>query len=99
MTFKKGQSGNPAGRPPKAVEDAKQSVLLRLFNEQAEIDVVQAQINVAKSGDTGAATWLWDRKYGKVKDVVEQHIRQQVVVDIDGSSEPDNHSAPSARDA
>lgn len=72
MAFQKGQSGNPKGRPPKVVEDAKQSVLARLFDEAAEIAVVRAQIQRAKKGDTIAATWLWDRKYGKVKDQVEQ---------------------------
>lgn len=72
MPFEKGQSGNPAGRPPKVVEDAKQSVLLKLFDEAAEIVVVKAQIREAKKGSTVAATWLWDRKYGKVKEQVEQ---------------------------
>lgn len=70
MPFKQGQPGGP-GRPPKIVEDAKQSVLLKLFDEKAEIAVVKAQITQAKKGDTPAATWLWDRKYGKVKDVQE----------------------------
>jgi CxxC motif-containing protein (DUF1111 family) len=71
MAFQKGQSGNPAGRPPKVVEDAKQSVLLTLFDEKAEAAVIKAQIAKAKEGDTPAATWLWDRKYGKVKEQVE----------------------------
>lgn len=70
--FQPGQSGNPSGRPPKAVEDAKQSVLLRLFDEKAETAIVKAQIAKASDGDTPAATWLWDRKYGKVKEQVEQ---------------------------
>lgn len=70
--FEKGQSGNPAGRPPKIVEDAKQSLLFRLFDEKAEGAVILAQIRQAKKGDTTAATWLWDRKYGKVKEQVEQ---------------------------
>jgi hypothetical protein len=67
------QPGNPGGpgRPPKIVEEAKQSVLLRLFDEAAEIMVVKGQIKEAKKGNSVAATWLWDRKYGKVKDVQE----------------------------
>jgi hypothetical protein len=71
MPFQPGNPGGP-GRPPKVVEDAKQSVLQRLFDESAEVAVVKAQIRKAKQGDTAAASWLWDRKYGKVKEVVEQ---------------------------
>jgi len=78
MPFQKGHPGGP-GRPPKPVEDARKSVLLELFNEQAERDVVNAQIRVAKKGDTSAATWLWDRKYGKVKDVIDQEMIVRVV--------------------
>lgn len=69
--FQPGQSGNPAGRPPKAVEDARQSVLLRLFNEQAETATVKAMIREAKRGNVAAFKELMDRKYGKVKDQVE----------------------------
>lgn len=61
------------------VEDAKQSILFELFDEQAERAVVQNMILNAKrkgvmaaSSAINAATWLWDRKYGKVKDLVEQ---------------------------
>lgn len=78
MPFQKGQSGNPAGRPPKIVEDAKQSVLLELFNEKEERAIVANMIANAKRkgvlaapSATAAATWLWDRKYGKVKDQIE----------------------------
>lgn len=70
MPFQKGNPGGP-GRPPKIVEDAKQSVLLRLFDEKAEEAVVRAQINEAKSGSTVAATWLWERKFGKIKEALD----------------------------
>ena len=67
------QPGNPGGpgRPPKAVEDAKHSVLLTLFDEKAETRVVKAMITKAAGGDVQAATCLWDRKCGKIKEQVE----------------------------
>lgn len=68
-----------AGRPAKALEDASQSVLLELFNEKEEKAIVKNMIeNAKRAGATSApsaisaATWLWDRKYGKVKDQIEQ---------------------------
>lgn len=87
------QPGNPGGpgRPPKAVEDAKQSVLARLFDEKAEEGVVRAVIRKAKQGDVAAATWLWDRKYGKVKDQVEQSGGLTIRVEY---ADPDAPEAP-----
>jgi hypothetical protein len=76
--FQPGQSGNPLGRPRKIVEDAQRSVLLELFDEQAERDIIAAMIARAKSrlnegAAVQAATWLWDRVYGPVKQKTESH--------------------------
>lgn len=75
--FQPGHAGGP-GRPPKVVEDASRSVLLELFDEKAERDIVANMIANAKRkgvaaapSATTAATWLWDRKYGKVKEKLE----------------------------
>ena len=55
-----------AGRKPKIVEDAQQSVLARVFNEKEEELSVKAMIRQAKKGDVAAFNTLMDRKYGKV---------------------------------
>lgn len=51
--FKPGQSGNPAGRPKSAHVRAE---ILRVFREEPEAvaDIVRAQIDKAKTGDTQA---------------------------------------------
>ena len=101
--FEKGQSGNPSGRPPKAVEDATRSVLLELFDEHAERAIVANMIANAKrkgvmaaSSATNAATWLWDRKYGRVKEQVEQSggLTIKVVYASPTGSDPDPPEAP-----
>ncbi len=65
-----------AGRPRKIVEDAKTSVLLELFDAEAETRVVLNMIAIASDRDrsaVAAATWLWDRVYGPVKTKTESH--------------------------
>ena len=78
--FVKGQSGNSKGRPPKAVEDAKKSVLDRLFNEAAEEQMIRAMISRAADGDVAAFRALWERKYGRVSVPVETDTKTEVVV-------------------
>jgi hypothetical protein len=67
-----------AGRPKKIIEDAKTSVLLELFDEKAERLVVEAMIkraiwSASDSASVSAATWLWDRRYGKITEKTESH--------------------------
>lgn len=92
MTFQKGHPGGP-GRPPKAVEDAQRSILIELFNEREERAIVANMIANAKRkgvlaapSATAAATWLWDRKYGKVKDVVDQATTIRVIREPRGNT-------------
>lgn len=73
MPFKPGNKGGP-GRPKKIVEEAQQSILEQLFNAEAERMVIVNMIALASlegKQAVPAATWLWDRKYGKVKEKVE----------------------------
>ena len=83
MPFQKGQSGNPNGRKPRAIEDARASALSSLFDERAEKRVIRALIKSAASGDVAAAKLLFDRKYGRVADqnvVTEFLLFQEAVL-------------------
>lgn len=88
MPFQKGHPGGP-GRPPKVVEAAQHSVLLELFDEVAERRVIRAQLKQAYAGDTTAATWLWDRKYGKVKEPREHSGTITYIVEYADPVAPD----------
>ena len=63
--FKKGQSGNPNGRPRIIPELNK---LLSEINEEDYQAVINKLVDKAKKGDTRAAEVLLDRAYGKSKD-------------------------------
>ena len=76
--FKKGQSGNPNGRPRKLPE---LSVLLAdVLGEQtkegltAAEDILRAMYARARKGDTRAAELLLDRAYGKPKQSIDNNI-------------------------
>jgi hypothetical protein len=66
-----------AGRPAKVVESAQTSILLELFDSEAEKAIVANMIAIASSRldrqSVTAATWLWDRVYGTVKTKTESH--------------------------
>lgn len=74
-------------------------MLLELFDEKAEREIVSNMIANAKRkglaaapSATTAATWLWDRKYGKVKEQVE--LSGSVGVKGYASVSPDDWDAP-----
>ena len=76
--FKKGQTGNPKGRPRKLPE---LSVLLAdVLGEQtkegltAAEDILRAMYARARKGDTRAAELLLDRAYGKPKQSIDNNI-------------------------
>jgi hypothetical protein len=76
--FKKGQSGNPSGRPKKLPEIA--VLLANVLGKEgkdgmtAAEEILQALHAKAKKGDTRAAELLLDRAYGKPKQTVDNNI-------------------------
>ncbi len=72
--FKKGQSGNPKGRPKKMPE--LEALLVKVLAEEKEgITAMEAIIrrlrSQAAAGNVKAAEILMDRSYGKVKQKIE----------------------------
>ena len=76
MAFKKGQSGNPAGRKPGTTSGAK----VRKAIEAAIPSVLKVVIEAAKNGDMAAAKVLLDR----VCPVLKAQA-QSVNIDADGT--------------
>ena len=68
--WKKGQSGNPKGRP-KSMPDLKDALMTVLGQVQNDQNALEAMLTVLRSkalkGDTKAAEILLDRAYGKPK--------------------------------
>lgn len=71
--FKKGQSGNPAGKPKKLpeIDDLLAEVLGEEDGKSTARDILIALAVRAKKGDTRAAEVLLDRAYGKIKEKIE----------------------------
>jgi hypothetical protein len=61
--FKKGQSGNPNGRPPNL-----DTIIDKLFHDGEDIEtMLQQGMKLAKKGDLSWSRELLDRIYGKVR--------------------------------
>lgn len=67
--FKKGQTGNPNGRPKKipAIDELLADVLGEQDGKSVAKDIINALVTKAKKGDVRAAELLLERTYGKVK--------------------------------
>jgi len=63
--FRKGQSGNPAGRPKGSGKSAK----LRAAIEQHLPEIIDGLVQAAKSGDTAAARLLLDKALPNLRPV------------------------------
>jgi hypothetical protein len=77
--FKKGESGNPKGRPPKLPE--LHVLLANVLGKEdkdgltAAEEILNALHARAKKGDTKAAELLLDRAYGKPKQTNETTLK------------------------
>lgn len=84
--FKKGQSGNPKGKPKKLPH--LEALLADVLGEdkdgiEAAKAILMALRAKATKGDVRAAEVLLDRAYGKVKQTVDNQITVQKPVVID----------------
>lgn len=100
MAFKKGQSGNPAGKP-KGAKD-KRTELRALF-EADKADLVKTAITLAKSGDVSALRLCLDRLVAPVRSnpvrvegfagTLTERAEAVVVAVAKGNLSPDEASA------
>jgi hypothetical protein len=71
--FKKGQSGNPKGRPK--MPDLREAVAKVLSEEKDGMQAVEAVLKALRAkavkGDVRAAAELLDRAYGKAKQAID----------------------------
>ena len=91
IPFKKGQSGNPAGRPKGSKNRSTiikeiLSLMVQVKDDNGdevwqsnEYRMVQAMVNKAiEKGDVAAFNALYDNLYGKLKDTVDMNTTEQV---------------------
>jgi hypothetical protein len=62
--FKKGVSGNPAGRAPKAREERYSEILISAVTFEVWEQIVKKAAEQAKKGDQAARKWLSDYLVG-----------------------------------
>lgn len=91
IPFKKGQSGNPAGRPKGSKN--RSTIIREMLDMMVQVKddngdevwqsneyrMVQAMVNKAiEKGDVAAFNALYDNLYGKLKDTVDMNTTEQV---------------------
>ena len=97
--FKPGQSGNPSGKPKQLLTKDKVSSILGKFatmtqeqlqavvtdkkSTMIEIMIASVMVKAAKDGDYARLDFLLTRSVGKVKDEIEQTIRNVTDEDLE----------------
>ncbi len=84
-SWEPGQSGNPAGRPPK--DEALTDVLRGLVDKE---DIAKKLIEVANKGDVGALKYVYDRLDGKPRETVHninENLPEVVEIDLSDNQE------------
>ncbi len=66
MVWQKGQSGNPKGRPPRALERRYLDILIGACTEEDWEEITITAVEDAIDGDMHARKWLSDRIMGPV---------------------------------
>lgn len=87
-TFKKGESGNPKGRPPMPdLRGAISDILNEQQNGMTALEaILKALFKRALSGDVRAAQELLDRGYGKSTQLIDLDIDGKINITLsDGS--------------
>lgn len=78
--FKKGQSGNPNGRPKKLPD--LDDLLANIFGEDKMEKVLRAIYTKALRGDTRAAEIILERGYGKVKQAIDSTVKAEQTIKV-----------------
>lgn len=78
--FKKGQSGNPKGRPKLPdLKEALQNILGETKDGKTALDAIFMALRAkAAKGDVRAAELLMDRAYGKSKQTIDMNASVEV---------------------
>lgn len=96
--FKKGQSGNPNGRPRKLPELDK--LLADVLGEEKDgVSAAEAILKAlrlkASKGDVRAAEIILDRAYGRARQTIEQHNTHNVnILNIDPLDDSTDNGTP-----